>query len=67
MTYFKSTIIALLGSAVSIREVLTNGSLLLTCAGSVLAVLGGYWAYRSKRLEHRTREVELRLKQIGGS
>jgi hypothetical protein len=63
-SYLKGTLLAMLGGGLSLREILTNGSLVLTCVGGMLAVLGGYWAYRSKRIEHRTREVELRLKEI---
>ncbi len=62
LNYLKGCGLALFGSAVTIREALTNGSLILTCAGGAMAVAGGWWAYQSKRMEFRTREVELRIR-----
>jgi hypothetical protein len=63
-SYLKGCFLAALGGSVTLHEILVNGSLLLTCSGGVLAVLGGYWAYCTKRLENRTAVVELRMKEL---
>lgn len=63
LSYVKGCGLAVIGGGITLREILTNGSLLLTCIGGTLAVLGGYWAYRCKRAEARIRELELRIKE----
>lgn len=63
LNYLKGCGLAMFGGFVTIREVLTTGSLFITCGGGLLALAGGWWAYQSKRLEYRTREVELRIRQ----
>lgn len=61
--FFKGLALTVSGSAITLRELLTNGSLLLTCAGAAMALCGGYWAYRAKRTESQLREVELEIRR----
>lgn len=53
------------GSAVTIMELVTKGtSLLVALGGGALALAGGYYAYRVKKIELRLKEAELRAKGI---
>lgn len=58
-SFLKGLLLGTFGGTLTVHEILVNGSLLLTCFGGALAVLGGYWAYRTKRLEHRIKQIEL--------
>ncbi len=60
--FFKGLALTAAGSALTLREWLSNGSLFLTLVGAALAVGGGYWAYRNKKLEHQLKVLEVRIK-----
>ena len=49
----------LTGSGLTLHELLTNGSLFLTVCGGVLALGGGWWTYRTARLNHRKAQLDL--------
>lgn len=48
------------GSAVSITEFISAGSVLIQSVGAVFAVLGGYWIFVYWRAKAQTQEVELK-------
>ena len=51
--------ISLLGLSVSVFDLLKGGTVVLGLIGAIFAALGGYEAWRSKRIEHRLRKLEL--------
>lgn len=51
------------GGSITLRQILTEGSLALTVIGAALAVAGGWWTYRTARTKNRTAEIELQIKQ----
>lgn len=55
----QSMTVSLLGLSVSVFDLLKGGTVVLGLIGATFAALGGYEAWRSKRLEHRLRKLEL--------
>lgn len=51
--------VSLLGLTVSIIDLLKGGTVVLGLIGATFAALGGWEAWRSKRIEHRMRQLEL--------
>ena len=51
--------VSLLGLTVSIIDLLKGGTVVLGLIGATFAALGGWEAWRSKRIEHRMRKLEL--------
>lgn len=58
-TFNQSMTVSLLGLSVSVFDLLKGGTVVLGLIGATFAALGGYEAWRSKRLEHRLRKLEL--------
>jgi hypothetical protein len=53
------------GSAITIIELVTkSASLIVALGGGALALAGGYYAFRVKKMEARLKEAELRAKGI---
>jgi len=55
----QSMTVSLLGLSVSVFDLLKGGTVVLGLIGATFAALGGYEAWRSKRLEHQLRKLEL--------
>jgi len=51
--------VSLLGLTVSVIDLLKGGTIVLGLVGATFAALGGWEAWRSKRIEHRMRQLEL--------
>jgi hypothetical protein len=47
------------GTGITIWDVITGGTLLLSFCGAILAVMGGCYAFRVKQLEFRIKTMEL--------
>jgi hypothetical protein len=58
-TFNQSMTVSLLGLSVSVFDLLKGGTVVLGLIGATFAALGGYEAWRSKRLEHQLRKLEL--------
>jgi hypothetical protein len=58
-TFNQSMTVSLLGLSVSVFDLLKGGTVALGLIGATFAALGGYEAWRSKRLEHQLRKLEL--------
>jgi hypothetical protein len=54
----------LTGSTVTLTEIIREGSIWLTCAGAMLALLGGFWTYRSARVKFKTDMLNLKMAEI---
>jgi hypothetical protein len=60
--FLQNMSVSVLGLAVSIIDLLKGGTVVLGLIGATFAALGGWEAWRSKRLEHRLRLMELEAK-----
>ncbi len=61
-TFAESMSVSVLGLTVSVIDLLKGGTVVLGLVGATFAALGGWEAWRSKRLEHRLRLLELEAK-----
>ena len=57
--FLQNMSVSVLGLTVSIIDLLKGGTVVLGLVGATFAALGGWEAWRSKRLEHRLRQLEL--------
>lgn len=64
LSFFRGLAVTFTGVGVTINQILTHGSLLLTLVGAILAVAGGWWTYRTQRLKHRIAETELKKAEL---
>jgi len=59
-TFANSMTVSVLGLSVSIFDLIRGGTIVLGLCGALFAVLGGWEAWRAKRLEHKLRSLELK-------
>lgn len=57
--YVEGMSVAALGGATVAIDVMKMGTVVLGFIGACLAALGGWEAWRAKRLERRAREIEI--------
>jgi len=62
--FFGGYIAFLTGGSVSLSEIITSGSLALTFIGALLAVIGGWWAYRSSKLKYEVAVLDHKIRKI---
>jgi hypothetical protein len=53
-----------LPAGVSIKEVITNGNLLLASAAAIIAFLSGVWAYRKHKTEAMTAKINQEIAEM---
>ncbi len=61
--FAKGLAVTAAGSGITVRQLLTDGSLALTVIGAALAVAGGWWTYRTAVTKNRTAQIELRIRE----
>lgn len=54
----------LTGTTLTLTEIIRNGSIWLTFAGGALAILGGFWTYRSARIKFKIDMLNLKMAEI---
>jgi hypothetical protein len=57
--FLQNMSVSILGLTVSVIDLFKGGTVVLGLVGATFATLAGWEAWRSKRLEHRLRKLEL--------
>lgn len=61
---FSGFLAFLTGSTVTVTEIARNGSVWLTLGGALLAVLGGWWTYRTARVKFQIEMTKLKQAEL---